>query len=78
MNPVQRHPWVIMCFFSMSVGFWLMLWTGLEGWWLPFGIVAFGFANGAAGVFLWLRTVGGPPKMSDYLTLVKTLRKLWP
>lgn len=77
MNPVTRHPGVIMSFFSVSAGFWVMLWTGLEGWWLPFGVAALGFVAGVTGTFLWLRMVGGPPKPLDYLTLVKTLRKLW-
>lgn len=76
-NAVQRHPWVIMSFFGVSAGFWVGLWTGLEGWWLPFGVSAFGFAASVAGVFLFMRVTGTPPpKLRDYLTLVKTITKL--
>jgi hypothetical protein len=65
-----------MSYFAVSAGFWVALWTGLEGWWVPFGISALGFAAGVVHVVLWLRTVGGPPKFRDYLTLVKTIIKL--
>jgi hypothetical protein len=75
-NALQRHPWVIMCYFGLVGGFWMLLWVGLEGWWLPFGIAAFGFAASAAGVCLWVQMAGGLPKFSDYLTLVKTIGRV--
>jgi hypothetical protein len=74
---LQRHPWVIMSFFGVSAGFWVMLWAGLEGWWPAFAVSAVGFGSGVAGVFLWLRMTGTPlPELRDYLTLVKTITKL--
>lgn len=74
---LQRHPWVIVCFFGASAGFWLALWTSLEGWYVPFGISALGSAAGVAGILLWLRLTSMPlPKLGDYLTLVKTITKL--
>jgi hypothetical protein len=73
---IRRHPWVIMSYFSLVTGFWGMLWTGLEGWWLPFGILAFGFSLGLVGLALFMYETGGPPKFRDYLTLVKTITKL--
>lgn len=76
-GPVARHPWVIMYCFGLVVGFWTMLWAGLEGWWLPFGIAAYGFASSAAGLLLWMRQTRTPlPRFRDYLTLVKTITKL--
>jgi hypothetical protein len=74
---LRRHPWVIMSFVSVTAGFWVALWAGLEGWWLPFGVSVFGFATGVAGILLWARMTGTSlPRLRDYLTLVKTLRKL--
>ena len=55
MNALRRHPWVIMCFFSTTVGFWITLWTGLNGWWLPFGASATGLVSGVTGLVLWVR-----------------------
>lgn len=78
-SPVQRHPWVIADFASLSACFWLSLWAGLEGQWLAFGVLVFGFACAAAGVFLWLKQTGQkPPQLRDYLTLVKPRDKLDP
>jgi hypothetical protein len=73
----QRTPWwVVFCYLGASAGVWLSLWFGLEGWWFPFGCSATAFAAGFAGVYPWVRAHGGPPKLRDYLTLVKTLRRL--
>jgi hypothetical protein len=61
MNKLRRHPWVIMCLFSVAVGAGIALWTGLAGLWLPFGISVVGAGFGAIGVALWLWF---PPKIS--------------
>lgn len=77
MNPVRHHPWVIMYLFGTVAGFAGALWTGLEGWWLPFGFLAYGLAVSVTGILVWLHVTGQRvPRLRDCLTLVKTIRKL--
>jgi hypothetical protein len=54
-NALRRHPWVITCFFSTVAGVWVMLWTSLNGWWLPFSVSAVGLVFGVIGLVLWVR-----------------------